>query len=336
MTSSAWLVLAFVGIVVRDAQGFRIVNMTNVVSLDDVPPAVFPPYAKGFVGSIGDPASTFFREHINSGAVFNPEVPAQWGGVDAEAYMVVPFIPPSMACSQGSSQDSSWSCAALPRSHIVCGHPGTLALSSPTYEVLENASFILITVTRTGGGVGFVSVSYALFHITTSDDDASATAFYTSSQRLHFAPGVTSVTFAMTVHDNFVRNAVLKQFKVVLRDPSVDASIGNQGSAVVTILDDDPPDPTFTAQVPPWGTAGAPLALTLATSSPSASKWVVVQAKLMRSYNEIVERLFLSFTTNGWTNSWTPTMSGEYLLTFSTLFGTGLQGQYFANARLQL
>ncbi|RHY62039.1 hypothetical protein DYB38_008159 [Aphanomyces astaci] len=335
MTSSAWLVLAFVGIVVRDAQGFRIVNMTNVVSLDDVPPAVFPPYAKGFVGSIGDPASTFFREHINSGAVFNPEVPAQWGGVDAEAYMVVPFIPPSMACSQGSSQDSSWSCAALPRSHIVCGHPGTLALSSPTYEVLENASFILITVTRTGGGVGFVSVSYALFHITTSDDDASATAFYTSSQRLHFAPGVTSVTFAMTVHDNFVRNAVLKQFKVVLRDPSVDASIGNQGSAVVTILDDDPPDPTFTAQVPPWGTAGAPLALTLATSSPSASKWVVVQAKLMRSYNEIVERLFLSFTTNGWTNSWTPTMSGEYLLTFSTLFGTGLQGQYFANARLQ-
>ncbi|RHY11119.1 hypothetical protein DYB36_014386, partial [Aphanomyces astaci] len=82
MTSSAWLVLAFVGIVVRDAQGFRIVNMTNVASLDDVPPAVFPPYAKGFVGSIGDPASTFFREHINSGAVFNPEVPAQWGGVD--------------------------------------------------------------------------------------------------------------------------------------------------------------------------------------------------------------------------------------------------------------
>ncbi|CAK4331892.1 unnamed protein product [Aphanomyces euteiches] len=62
-------------------EGFRIVNVTDKSQLTQVPPAVFGPYAKGFVGYYGDPDATFFREHINSGAIFNPEVPAQWNDI---------------------------------------------------------------------------------------------------------------------------------------------------------------------------------------------------------------------------------------------------------------
>jgi hypothetical protein len=46
----------------------------------------------------------------------------------------------------------------------VCGHEGTLTLSSPLYEVVEGSGngTIRITAARTGGGVGAVSFKYVI------------------------------------------------------------------------------------------------------------------------------------------------------------------------------
>ncbi|ETV96161.1 hypothetical protein, variant [Aphanomyces invadans] len=255
---------------------------------------------------------------------------------EAEPFGIVRAIPPSLSCTQGTSMDASFACVPLPRSHVICGHSGTLSFSSPTYEIAENAPWIPVTVTRTGGGVGSVAVTYELIHLTTSDQDVSATAFYTSSQRLEFLPGVTSITFFITIHDNFVRNEN-KEFLVALRDPTSDATLGNQDNAVITILDNEPASPRLTVQTKPWGTAGTPFSLKLLSSSTtSASRWVVVEAKLTPALADTnMEQIFLPFAAGSWLTTWTPTRRGNYSLSFFQLFGTGLRGHYFANAWLQ-
>src|SRR5207248_2137911 len=63
--------------------------------------------------------------------------------------------------------------------------PGTLQLSSPTYSVAKNAGQATITVLRTGGSDGAVSVQLA-----TSDGTATAGSDYTAvTQTVSFAAG---------------------------------------------------------------------------------------------------------------------------------------------------
>ncbi|CAK4150843.1 unnamed protein product [Aphanomyces euteiches] len=437
-------------------EGFRIVNVTDKSQLTQVPPAVFGPYAKGFVGYYGDPDATFFREHINSGAIFNPEVPAQWNDItisqrcpgmvgpfsdgeyycvgkeygfcdqrsstcwcnkgyqglnctqcipeyymqgalcyprkcspgffpsttntcvpctkydprciscdankclacgdfilnsvrrsgardtidpvappeevsrefsfqfvygsqqpqvfdDAEPYTLVSSIPPGQSCIQGNAMDNSWKCSPLPQSHVVCGHSGTLFFSSPAYAVNENDGWIPIKIVRTGGGAGYASVVYELIHVTTSNADVSATAFYTSTQRLVFAPGVVELTFFVTIHDNFIWNED-KVFKLALRGSSPGSTIGNQGVAVVTILENDPRPTPANIQIDGWGTAGVPFQFQVtAASSSSTVTPIVVEAALVASrVDNDIERTTLVSTGNVWKAMWTPTRSGDY------------------------
>ena len=65
-------------------------------------------------------------------------------------------------CTQGLVNDRQWHCGSVEASHKVCGHVGTLAFNSPEYQVAEQAGFLLVTVFRTGGGVGETSVDYAI------------------------------------------------------------------------------------------------------------------------------------------------------------------------------
>ncbi|KAF0722109.1 hypothetical protein Ae201684_018673 [Aphanomyces euteiches] len=512
-------------------EGFRIVNVTDKSQLTQVPPAVFGPYAKGFVGYYGDPDATFFREHINSGAIFNPEVPAQWNDItisqrcpgmvgpfsdgeyycvgkeygfcdqrsstcwcnkgyqglnctqcipeyymqgalcyprkkcpndcsgqgncdfssgictcnphrtgldcsqqlclrfdplctscdsdtclecspgffpsttntcvpctkydprciscdankclacgdfilnsvrrsgardtidpvappeevsrefsfqfvygsqqpqvfdDAEPYTLVSSIPPGQSCIQGNAMDNSWKCSPLPQSHVVCGHSGTLFFSSPAYAVNENDGWIPIKIVRTGGGAGYASVVYELIHVTTSNADVSATAFYTSTQRLVFAPGVVELTFFVTIHDNFIWNED-KVFKLALRGSSPGSTIGNQGVAVVTILENDPRPTPANIQIDGWGTAGVPFQFQVtAASSSSTVTPIVVEAALVASrVDNDIERTTLVSTGNVWKAMWTPTRSGDYNVSFLQLFSSGLQGYYYENPWLQ-
>ncbi|KAJ1455738.1 hypothetical protein M885DRAFT_440724 [Pelagophyceae sp. CCMP2097] len=154
-------------------------------------------------------------------------------------------------CDEGFDGTATFNCSALvvpapngtngtvPKlSHVVCGHEGTLAWSSPTYEVAEDSTNVRLTVLRTGGGVGAVAVSYSLEHLTTDGSDVSATAFYATSLRLEFAPGVVELSFLVTIHDDRLLEAD-EECAFRLHSPAGGAVLGPQRTTVLTIRDDD-------------------------------------------------------------------------------------------------
>lgn len=59
---------------------------------------------------------------------------------EAEAYQVVPrelrpLNARTRTCAQGRTGTAAWACSAVATQHVACGHAGTLAWRSPTYEV---------------------------------------------------------------------------------------------------------------------------------------------------------------------------------------------------------
>lgn len=117
---------------------------------------------------------------------------------EAESFVVAsdaahPLQDSSITCSQGLNNDSSWTCSPFPATHIVCGHLGIFTFTYPNYVVRETDRFFRVAVRRTGGGVGTISVSYYINHLTTNDSDITATAFYTTDQVLVFTPGRSTV-----------------------------------------------------------------------------------------------------------------------------------------------
>jgi hypothetical protein len=151
--------------------------------------------------------------------------------------------------------DPTWGCAEWSVSHVVCGHVGTFAFSSPTYAVVESAGHVFITIRRTGGGLGRAEVGYTLAHGSTSSADVSPSVYYAASdeQRVVFEEGVVSMSVLLTVHDDRERE---EDETCVLRltepralpsaddnDASVGAApvLGPTSEAVLTIMDDDTP-----------------------------------------------------------------------------------------------
>ncbi|MBL3600923.1 MAG: aggregation factor core protein MAFp3, isoform C, partial [gamma proteobacterium endosymbiont of Lamellibrachia anaximandri] len=111
---------------------------------------------------------------------------------------------------------------------------GTLALSTATESVAENAAGgITLTVSRTGGTDGPVSVDYA-----TANGTAASPGDYTAtSGTLNFLHGETSKTIPLTLTNDTTWEPS-EEFTVTLGNV-VDATLGTQTSTTVTITDDD-------------------------------------------------------------------------------------------------
>ena len=168
---------------------------------------------------------------------------------DSESFRLAPNVSLSeplhertTRCEQGRAGSPTWNCTKISDElkHVLCGHEGTFAWSSSSYAVAETAQTIRLAVRRTGGGVGSVSVRYAIRHITTDTSDLSPTAAYTLSTVLQFDAGVTELSFLLTVHDDrsFEGNEVAV---AELTSPRGGATIGAQRRATITIVDDDSP-----------------------------------------------------------------------------------------------
>ncbi|HYE64248.1 MAG TPA: Calx-beta domain-containing protein, partial [Pyrinomonadaceae bacterium] len=111
---------------------------------------------------------------------------------------------------------------------------GSLQFNAATYSVNENGGSASITVTRTGGSIGTVSVNYA-----TSDSTATAGSDYTSaSGTLTFAEGETSKSFTIPITDDLLDEAD-ETVNLALSDPAGGATLGAQSTAVLTITDND-------------------------------------------------------------------------------------------------
>ena len=138
------------------------------------------------------------------------------------------------------------------------GNAGTLGFSLAAYSVNEGAGTATITVQRTGGDDGAVSVQYAIANGTaTAGSDYNA-----ASGTLNWADGDdNNKTFAVTIRNDTAVESN-ETFTVHLANPTGGASLnGQRTSATVTIQDNDGSNP--------GGAPAAPTALTAAGQSPS-------------------------------------------------------------------
>jgi len=111
---------------------------------------------------------------------------------------------------------------------------GNVQLSAATYSVGQAAGTLMLTVNRSGGSNGAVSVMYS----TTNGTAVSGTDYTSANGTLNWADGDTAAktfTVAVSNANPFVGN---KSFTVNLSTPSAGATISSPGSAAVTINGD--------------------------------------------------------------------------------------------------
>jgi len=116
------------------------------------------------------------------------------------------------------------------------GSAGTLAFSSPTYTVNENGTPVsVVTITRTGGSNGTVSVT-----VTPTNGTASSLDYNSAPQIITFGDGVTSKTVTIPIVDDTVIETT-ETINLTLSNPIGGVIIGGQNTSVLSILDNDTP-----------------------------------------------------------------------------------------------
>ncbi len=112
--------------------------------------------------------------------------------------------------------------------------PGAFSFSQPEYEVDENGGNATITVYRTGGTDGTATVDYA-----TSAGTATAGSDYTTTTgTLSFSAGQFQNTFTIPITNDSDLEGT-ENLTVTLSNPTSGATLGEQASATVTIVDDE-------------------------------------------------------------------------------------------------
>ncbi|GAA6154155.1 autotransporter domain-containing protein [Pseudoteredinibacter isoporae] len=109
---------------------------------------------------------------------------------------------------------------------------GEINFSAASYDVNEDAGTATITVTRSGGSNGAVSVSYA-----SSDDSATAGSDYSASAgTLSWAAGdIADKTFSIPVTLDII-NEPTETVLLELSNPSGSATLGNQANSELNII----------------------------------------------------------------------------------------------------
>jgi hypothetical protein len=114
--------------------------------------------------------------------------------------------------------------------------PGNFSLDAATYSINETGGSITVTVNRTGGSGGAVSVQYAA-----SNGTATAGTDYTAtSGTLTFLTGQTTRTFTIPI-TNDTTDEPDETINITLSNPTGDAALVNPSAAVLTIVDNDNP-----------------------------------------------------------------------------------------------
>ena len=119
---------------------------------------------------------------------------------------------------------------------IINNPPNNIAFSTANYTVNEDGTTsAAITLTRTNGSSGAVSVT-----VTSSSGTALAnTDFNSAAITVNFANGETSKTVTVPIVDDTIDEAN-ETFNLTLSNPTGGAILGNQKTATITIIDNDP------------------------------------------------------------------------------------------------
>jgi len=134
----------------------------------------------------------------------------------------------------GTSQSSNFTLRSgfLPLTTTTAVAP-SVAFSSATYSVAENATTKTITVNLSGASAQTITVNYA-----TSNGNATAGSDYTAvSGTLTFNPGNTTKTFNVTILDDAIFEGP-ETVNLALSSPG-NATLGSPNTAVLTITDNE-------------------------------------------------------------------------------------------------
>ena len=117
------------------------------------------------------------------------------------------------------------------------GGAGSIQLSADSYVALEADGTVTITVTRTGGTTGAVSIDYALV----DDSAVGGEDFTDASGTISWADGDGAAkTIVVAILDD-EDSETEESFEVELSNPTGGATLGSPSSATVTVFDDDSP-----------------------------------------------------------------------------------------------
>ncbi|MGC8988819.1 MAG: Calx-beta domain-containing protein, partial [Verrucomicrobiia bacterium] len=163
-------------------------------------------------------------------------------GVDV---FMPPYLVRRMTDIKKSYLYNTWTFTRIDRRYLVrlisnvqapTPKPGTIAFTSASFGANENAGFVRLTVSRTGGSDGAASVTYS-----TADGSAKAGSDYTAaSGTLSWASGdAEDKVIEVTIANDSVYEGN-EEFGVVLSNAS-GASLGSPATAQVTIVEDDQP-----------------------------------------------------------------------------------------------
>lgn len=112
---------------------------------------------------------------------------------------------------------------------------GEFGFSASAYAISEDAGLVTITVLRSGGTTGIVTVAYA-----TSNGTAKSGSDYTATNGiLSFGVGETSKTFTVSVADETYDYDGNKTVNLVLSNPTNTAVLGSPTPVVLTIIDNE-------------------------------------------------------------------------------------------------
>jgi len=120
---------------------------------------------------------------------------------------------------------------------------GVFQFSGTDYSVDEDAGTVLLTITRTNGSYGSVSVDLNTFDGTAVSDD-----YFSITETLFFLDGETSRTATLAILDDSIYEGD-KNFSVVLSNITGEATLGNPSTTTVTIIEDDETPPSGKLQL---------------------------------------------------------------------------------------
>jgi hypothetical protein len=160
---------------------------------------------------------------------------------------------------------------------LAVATPGSVQFSSANYSVNENGGTVTLTVTRTGGTSGAISVTYATASGTATGaiPCAAGVDFVSTNGMLNWADGDSAPkTFNVTICNDAVFEPS-ETFTLTLSGATGGATVGTPNPATVTITDDDPaPSGTITVsdvRVFEGNTGGANAVFTVTYSGPNAA-----------------------------------------------------------------
>ncbi|MCL5097165.1 MAG: hypothetical protein M1608_06505 [Candidatus Omnitrophica bacterium] len=139
-------------------------------------------------------------------------------------------LPPPKRCWAALCLGLLW---ILPGS-LLAQSAGQLQFVSANYSEVENRGFAVISVTRTGGSTGIVTVDYR----TVGGTATAGVDYLVQSGTLTFADGETNQTFTVIFFDNAVANPN-KTVDLALSDRKAGAQLGSPSNATLTIVDDE-------------------------------------------------------------------------------------------------